>query len=78
MYTPYANEDEEGFYYGYGWSVVPRDNKEPLIWHNGMSFFGKAEYWRFPESGLMIFVSSHKESVSPWRLASSISKALDL
>ncbi|MCC2605727.1 serine hydrolase domain-containing protein [Planctobacterium marinum] len=78
MYTPYVNEDEEGFYYGYGWSVVPRDNKEPLIWHNGMSFFGKAEYWRFPESGLMIFVSSHKESVSPWHLANSISKALDL
>lgn len=78
MYTPHVNENEEGYYYGYGWSVVPREGKEPLIWHNGMSFFGKAEYWRLPESGIMIFVASHKGDVSPWHVAHAIYKALNL
>lgn len=78
MYAPYISEDEEGYFYGYGWSVVPRDEKEPLIWHNGMSFFGKAEYWRLPQSGLMIFVASHKENSSPWRVANAIYKVLEL
>lgn len=78
MYTPYISEDEEGYFYGYGWSVFPRYEKEPLIWHNGMSFFGKAEYWRLPQSGLMIFVASHKESSSPWHVANAIYKALEL
>jgi CubicO group peptidase (beta-lactamase class C family) len=78
MFTPYVEENDDGYYYGYGWSVVPRKGKEPLIWHNGMSFFGKAEYWRLPHSGLMIFVASHEGDVEPWHIANALFKALEM
>ena len=68
--------EEDGYYYGYGWSILPKEGKENLVWHNGFSFFGKAEYWRLPESGMMIFVASHKRNVSPWHIANDIYNAL--
>ena len=76
MFTPHVKENDDGYYYGYGWSVVPREGKEPLVWHNGMSFFGKAEYWRLPQSGLMIFVASHEGDVEPWHIANALFKSL--
>ena len=75
MYKPHVPE-EDGYYYGYGWSILPKEGKENLVWHNGFSFFGKAEYWRLPESGMMIFVASHKRNVSPWHIANDIYNAL--
>jgi CubicO group peptidase (beta-lactamase class C family) len=72
LFTPYTQEEEEGYYYGYGWSIVPKESSEPLIWHNGMSFFGKAEYWRMPQSGFMIFVASHEGNVEPWQIAKAL------
>lgn len=75
MYRPHVLE-EEGFYYGYGWSIVPEAGKERLVWHNGMSFFGTAEYWRLPESGIMIFVATHKRDASPYPVVRDIYNAL--
>ncbi len=75
MYKPHVPE-EDGYFYGYGWSIVPKPGKEKLVWHNGMSFFGKAEYWRLPKTGMMIFVASHKRDVSPWQVARDIYNAL--
>ncbi|WP_340677102.1 serine hydrolase domain-containing protein [Paraglaciecola sp.] len=74
MYSPHVAENEEGYYYGYGWSIVPKEGEEPLVWHNGMSFFGKAEYWRLPRKGLMIFVASHEGDVEPWSIAHALYK----
>lgn len=76
MFSPHVAEYDEGYFYGYGWSVVPFEDKESIIWHNGMSFFGKAEYWRLPEQGLMIFVASHESQVEPWSIANALYKTL--
>jgi len=76
MYTPHVSEGEEGYYYGYGWSIVPRVNKERIVWHNGMSFFGKAELWRLPKSGMMVFVASHDPDVNTWSVANALFDAI--
>jgi len=76
MFSPHVAEYDDGYFYGYGWSVVPFADKENLVWHNGMSFFGKAEYWRLPEQGLMIFVASHEGDVEPWSIANALYQTL--
>lgn len=72
LFGSHVPEHDPGYYYGYGWSVVPDYAQGRLVWHNGMSFFGKAEFWRFPESGLAIFVASHSGDVSPWSVADEL------
>ena len=76
MFSPHVKEYEEGYFYGYGWSIVPFKDRDTLVWHNGMSFFGKAEYWRIPEQKLMIFVASNRGEVEPWSVANALYQTL--
>ncbi|MEH6662021.1 MAG: serine hydrolase domain-containing protein [Parasphingorhabdus sp.] len=76
LFASHVSEDEPGFYYGYGWSIVPEHAQGKLVWHNGMSFFGKAEFWRFPESGYAIFIASHSGPVSPYSIASKLAATI--
>ena len=77
LFASHVPETDDGFYYGYGWSIQPGHPQGRLVWHNGMSFFGKAEFWRFPESGLAIFVASHAGDVSPWTVADDLAAAIN-
>jgi len=72
LFDMHVPETDPGYYYGYGWSIVPEHKEGKLVWHNGMSFFGTAEFWRFPESGLGIFVASHAGTVSAWSIANDL------
>ena len=72
LFGIHVPETDPGYYYGYGWSIVPERAEGKLVWHNGISYFGKAEFWRFPESGLAIFIASHSGTVSPWSLANEL------
>ncbi len=76
LMTPHVSEGEEGFYYGYGWSVVPDFHGNKLVWHNGGSYFSRAEFWRLPESGFAIFIATHTEAVEPYFTADAIAKLL--
>lgn len=73
LHTP---EEDAGYFYGYGWSLVPDHKGGKLIWHNGMSFFNRAEFWRIEESGMGIFVTSHTGPVSPYVIARDIDRLL--
>jgi len=76
LMAPHVSEGEEGFYYGYGWSVVPDFQGTKLVWHNGGSYFSRAEFWRLPESGFGIFIATHKEAVEPYFTAEALAKLL--
>ena len=65
LFTPHVHEDEDGYFYGYGWSIVPDFHGHKLIWHNGGSYFSHAEFWRFPETGMALFIASHNRQVNP-------------
>ncbi len=76
LMTPHVSEGEEGFYYGYGWSVVPDFHGHKLVWHNGGSYFSRADFWRLPESGFAIFIATHTEAVEPYFTADALAKLL--
>lgn len=76
LFAAHVPEEDAGYFYGYGWSIVPQAPQGKLIWHNGMSYFGKAEFWRFPDSGIGIFVASHTGDYEPSWLAEDIAAAV--
>lgn len=76
LFAPHVSEGQEGFYYGYGWAVEPGYAGGPLIWHNGGSYFSRAEFWRFPESGFGIFIATHKRTAGPNVIADSLARIL--
>lgn len=45
--------------YGYGWAIFPTPAGTPLITHNGGNGFFFADFLRFPEEGLAVFLASN-------------------
>ncbi|MFC4348666.1 serine hydrolase domain-containing protein [Kordiimonas lipolytica] len=77
LFAPHVSEGEEGYYYGYGWSIVPDYKGKKLVWHNGGSHFSRAEFWRFPETGMAIFIATHSKDVEPYFMADALAKILN-
>ncbi|WP_286829991.1 MULTISPECIES: serine hydrolase domain-containing protein [Kordiimonas] len=78
LMKPHVPEDDSNIYhYGYGWSIVPNFHGHKLVWHNGGSYFSRAEFWRFPDSGIGIFIATHDRSVEPFFIADGIAAVLD-
>lgn len=77
LMAPHVPEHDAGFYhYGYGWSVVPDFPGGKLVWHNGGSYFSRAEFWRFPDTGLGFFIATHRRDVDPALLAEKLARLL--
>ncbi|WP_417450123.1 serine hydrolase domain-containing protein [Kordiimonas sp.] len=77
LFTPHVPEDKEGVYhYGYGWSVVPNYKGKKLVWHNGGSYFSRAEFWRFTDDGTAFFIASHNRAIEPYIIADGLAQIL--
>jgi hypothetical protein len=59
MFTPYVEEEPgSGSYYGYGW-VVQDTSHGKLVWHNGGNDYFFADFWRYVDAGVTVFVASN-------------------
>lgn len=73
LMTPHVPEHEDRIYfYGYGWSIIPDFLGKKVVWHNGGSYFSRAEFWRLPEYGIGVFVATHDQNVDPAPIAEGI------
>ncbi|NVJ98809.1 MAG: beta-lactamase family protein [Alphaproteobacteria bacterium] len=76
LFAPHVSEGEEGFYYGYGWAIEPGHPAGSLVWHNGGSYFSRAEFWRLPKSGYGIFIATHTDAVEPYFTADALARLM--
>lgn len=59
MFTPYVEERPGGdTFYGYGW-VVEDTPDGKLVWHNGGNDFFFADFWRYLDADVTVFVASN-------------------
>lgn len=59
MFTPYVEERPGGdTFYGYGW-VVEDTSHGKLVWHNGGNGYFFADFWRYLDAGVTVFVASN-------------------
>jgi CubicO group peptidase (beta-lactamase class C family) len=59
MFTPYVEELPGGdTFYGYGW-VVEDTTYGKLVWHNGGNDFFFADFWRYLDANVTVFVASN-------------------
>ncbi len=75
MFTPHVEERPGGdTFYGYGW-VVQDTPHGKLVWHNGGNDFFFADFWRFLDADVTVFVASNAYADYPgndnlaWALA---------
>lgn len=60
MFTPYVAEGPEGrSHYGYGWAIFKTRRNTKLVAHNGGNGIFVADFLRFVDEGLMVFVASN-------------------
>ncbi len=64
-YTPYADEGGGQSYYGYGWSIVPDYMGRRLITHNGGNGIFSADFRRFVDGNVVIFIASNLSEFAP-------------
>lgn len=61
LYEPYVAEDPgETSFYGYGWVIVPLSDDSTLITHNGGNGVFFADFLRFVDDGLTIFLATNR------------------
>lgn len=57
MFTPYVPEDPDSVsFYGYGWAIEETPRHGTLVWHNGGNGIFLAEFHRWVDARLTVFV----------------------
>lgn len=63
--VPYVDEGGGQSYYGYGWSIVPDYMGRRLITHNGGNGIFSADFRRFVDGNVVIFIASNLSEFAP-------------
>jgi CubicO group peptidase (beta-lactamase class C family) len=73
MYTRHVPEEGGGSYYGYGWSLVETRRGTRLITHNGGNPYFFADFLRFVDDDVVIFLAANSQGYlvedAAWELA---------
>ncbi|MGH1488014.1 MAG: serine hydrolase domain-containing protein [Acidimicrobiales bacterium] len=73
LFAPHVPIGPEGdVHYSYGWLIVPTPMGTPLITHNGGNLFFFADFLRFVEQDLTVFVASNSYQNDDNDLASEV------
>jgi CubicO group peptidase (beta-lactamase class C family) len=60
IFTPHVLEQPDGkSSYGYGWVIQPTERGTTLIWHNGGNGVFFADFWRYVDEDLVIFLATN-------------------
>ncbi len=77
FYGQHVPEDESGqSFYGYGWAIFPLEDDTTLITHNGGNGVFFADFLRFPDEDLAIFIATNRAEAQFDTVASSIASSL--
>jgi CubicO group peptidase (beta-lactamase class C family) len=75
LFTPYVREGDSPSSYAYGWAIFPLPNGHTLITHNGGDGTFAAEFRRYVEDGVMVYITSNvsdKPSIAASRWVSRL------
>ena len=59
LFTPYVKEGDAPSSYAYGWAIFPLPNGHQLIAHNGGNGIFAADFRRYIDDGVVIFITSN-------------------
>lgn len=59
LFTPYVKEGQAPSSYGYGWAIAPLPNGHQVIMHNGGNGTYAADFRRYLDDGVVIFITSN-------------------
>jgi hypothetical protein len=59
LFTPYVKEGDMPSSYAYGWAIFPLPNGHQLIAHNGGNGIFAADFRRYVDDGVVIFITSN-------------------
>ena len=76
-YTPYVLEGPgANSYYGYGWALFPTSRDTTLITHNGGNGIFFADFWRYLEEEVTIFIATSAANRESEKLAANIAQII--
>ncbi len=76
-YTPYVLEGPDAnSYYGYGWALFPTPRDTILITHNGGNGIFFADFWRYLEEEVTIFVATNAANRASEMVAANIAQII--
>jgi CubicO group peptidase (beta-lactamase class C family) len=75
LFKPHVAEDDSGrSHYGYGWSIQPTDRGTRLIWHNGGNGVFFADFWRYVDEDIVIFLATAEADRSRQRVTAELAR----
>jgi CubicO group peptidase (beta-lactamase class C family) len=75
LFTPHVSEDQRGdSSYAYGWSIAKTDRGTRLIGHNGSNGIFYAEFRRYVDDGVVIYLASNVDELANGRVGSWLSR----
>jgi CubicO group peptidase (beta-lactamase class C family) len=81
LFTPYVREGESPSSYAYGWAIYPMPNGHTLVTHNGGDGTFAADFRRYVDDGLVLYITSNvseKSSISVSRFVARIALGQDV
>ena len=75
MFTPYVREGADApTFYGYGWVVGKTPRGSTLIEHNGGNSVFSADFKRFVDDGVVIFIAANNADIFAWQVSPVITR----
>jgi len=81
LFTPYVREGEMPSSYAYGWAIFPLPNGHTLIAHNGGDGTFAADFRRYIDDGVVVYITSNisdKPSIAASRFVSRLALGQDV
>jgi CubicO group peptidase (beta-lactamase class C family) len=81
LFTPYVKEGDSPSYYAYGWAIFTLPNGHKLIAHNGGNGIFAADFRRYIDDGVVLFITSNvndKPSTASSRFVGRIAIGMEL
>jgi len=81
LFTPYVKEGDAPSSYAYGWAIFPLPGGHQLIAHNGGNGIFAADFRRYVDDGVVIYITSNvseKPSIAVNRFVSRIALGQDV
>jgi CubicO group peptidase (beta-lactamase class C family) len=81
LFTPYVKEGDAPSHYAYGWTIFPLPSGHQLIAHNGGNGIFAADFRRYLDDGIVIFITSNvseKKSTAADRFIGRIALGQDV
>lgn len=77
LFTPHVSEGpRSGSFYGYGWAIFKDPQGGKLVAHNGGDGVFAADFRRYVDAGLVVFIASSDQAYRAWHVSEPLEAIL--